>query len=172
MKRCVQCQNDLPDTAVHCVYCGAKQPAVPAPVAGPGARTVMGYPGMANDVARQAGGPPPGAPAGKRAGAPGHVSGYDATQPLTNDRFRDARGAGGNHGGAPAGGFGPPPGRGPGPGSGPHGFDPGPQRGMGAGSPQPRGYGPPPGPQGPQGPMGPMGPMGSMRWAHPELERA
>jgi len=126
----------------------------------------MGYPGMANDVARQAGGPPPGAPAGKRAGAPGHVSGYDATQPLTNDRFRDARGAGGNHGGAPAGGFGPPPGRGPGPGSGPHGFDPGPQRGMGAGSPQPRGYGPPPGPQGPQGPMGPMGPMGSMDGPH------
>jgi hypothetical protein len=139
VKRCVQCQNDLPDTAVHCVYCGAKQPAVPAPVAGPGARTVMGYPGMANDVARQAGGPPPGAPAGKRAGAPNQVSGYDATQPLANDRFRDGRDGFGNHGAAPpAGGFGPAPGRGP------QGFDPGPQHGMGGG-PQPRGYAPPPG---------------------------
>ena len=44
MKKCVSCAKDLPDTAMHCVFCGAKQPAVPvAPPmqsASPQAKTV------------------------------------------------------------------------------------------------------------------------------------
>jgi hypothetical protein len=40
VKKCVSCTKDLPDTAMHCVFCGAKQPAVAAPAA---AKTVMGY---------------------------------------------------------------------------------------------------------------------------------
>ena len=159
MKRCVQCQNELPDTAMHCVYCGARQPAAPAPMAGPGARTVMGYPGMASDVARNAA-PPAGKPRDNR------VSGFDATQPLSSDRFRDARdprdprgmmnlGAAG-----PGAGFDPPP-RAAGPGAGfdpppraaspgPHPFDRGPQPGGmdGSGQPgQPPRYGSEPPPQ-------------------------
>jgi len=133
VKHCVQCQNDLPDSAVHCVYCGAKQP-VAAAVAAAGARTVMGYPGMAGDMARQGGAPPAAGPAGK--GRPGNVSGFEATQPLSNDRFREGpppgRDPGMNYGGAPAGFGGPAPAA----------------RGH---APQP-GYGPPPGPMGPQQP--------------------
>ncbi len=55
MKKCVSCVKDLPDTALHCVFCGAKQPAAAgAPAAQPPAaqppaaggaanKTVMGY---------------------------------------------------------------------------------------------------------------------------------
>jgi hypothetical protein len=167
VKRCVQCQNDLPDTAQHCVYCGAKQPTPVSAVAtaGPGARTVMGYPGMANDLARQ-----PGVAGGKRAGAPAPVSGFDATQPLTNDHFRGGPadgnagfgpgpgpGPGPTHGqgrGAPQQGFPPPGGQGPGPGPGPQGRFGGPQgapqhgfpppQGPGFGPPGQQGFGPPP----------------------------
>ena len=42
MKKCASCTKDLPDAALHCVFCGAKQP--PAPASQPAmARTVMGY---------------------------------------------------------------------------------------------------------------------------------
>ena len=43
MKKCSSCTKDLPDAALHCVFCGAKQP--PAPAAHPAAmaKTVMGY---------------------------------------------------------------------------------------------------------------------------------
>ena len=42
MKKCASCTKDLPDAALHCVFCGAKQP--PAPAAPQGlAKTVMGY---------------------------------------------------------------------------------------------------------------------------------
>lgn len=48
MKKCVQCTKDLPDAALHCVFCGSKQPVqAPAEVA----RTVMGY--SANQVREQ-----------------------------------------------------------------------------------------------------------------------
>ncbi len=145
MKRCVQCQNELPDTAVHCVYCGARQPVAPAPVAGPGARTVMGYPGMASDVARNA----QGAPAGKVRGA-NQVSGFDATQPLSNDRFHDPRDPRGmmNLGAAgPGAGFDPaPPPRAKSPGPAPQRFGPGPQPGPG-GPAQPPRYGSEPQPR-------------------------
>ena len=44
MKKCASCTKDLPDAALHCVFCGAKQ--APAPAAQPGmAKTVMGYGG-------------------------------------------------------------------------------------------------------------------------------
>jgi hypothetical protein len=48
VKKCVQCTKDLPDAALHCVFCGSKQPAqAPAELA----RTVMGY--SANEVRDQ-----------------------------------------------------------------------------------------------------------------------
>lgn len=49
MKKCVQCTKDLPDAALHCVFCGSKQPAQ-APQQEL-ARTVMGY--SANQVRDQ-----------------------------------------------------------------------------------------------------------------------
>ncbi|MBP9203532.1 MAG: hypothetical protein KBG28_06175 [Kofleriaceae bacterium] len=75
MKKCASCSKDLPDSAQHCVFCGAKQQA-PAPAPGQ-AKTVMGY--QASDVIKQMqqqasartqpssapppmGGPPPAAP--------------------------------------------------------------------------------------------------------------
>lgn len=47
MKQCVECGKELPDAAMHCAFCGARQaiaatPDVP-PTAGGPARTVMGY---------------------------------------------------------------------------------------------------------------------------------
>ena len=163
MKRCIQCQNDLPDPAAHCVHCGARQP--PVATAAPGARTVMGYPGMANDVARQSGAPA----AGGKPGRANVVSGYDATQPLPNDRFRGGPppGEGGfgpqgpqpGPGGAPdrqrgGQGYGP-----PGMSAGPSPANPYPGAGPGYGSPPGPGpgFGPPPGDQGfgpPQGGYG------------------
>ena len=49
MKKCASCSKDLPDSAQHCVFCGAKQQA-PAPAPGQ-AKTVMGY--QASDVIKQ-----------------------------------------------------------------------------------------------------------------------
>lgn len=42
MKKCASCTKDLPDAALHCVFCGAKQAPAPA-VAGSAAKTVMGH---------------------------------------------------------------------------------------------------------------------------------
>ncbi|MGE0546500.1 MAG: hypothetical protein AB7O24_03450 [Kofleriaceae bacterium] len=64
MKKCASCSKDLPDAALHCVFCGAKQ----APASASANKTVMGY--QASDVLEQirrqqaAGqpGPPTGAP--------------------------------------------------------------------------------------------------------------
>ncbi|MBA3541256.1 MAG: hypothetical protein H0T79_16715 [Deltaproteobacteria bacterium] len=67
MKKCASCSKDLPDAALHCVFCGAKQ--APAPAAGgqPLAKTVMGNFSQADmlDHLRKQGLPPgtPGAPA-------------------------------------------------------------------------------------------------------------
>lgn len=64
MKKCASCTKDLPDAALHCVFCGAKQPPAPAVQQGM-AKTAFGY--SANDVAdhmRQQGRPlPPPPPA-------------------------------------------------------------------------------------------------------------
>lgn len=47
MKKCASCTKDLPDAALHCVFCGAKQP--PAPAVQPSlGRTAHGY--SANEV--------------------------------------------------------------------------------------------------------------------------
>ena len=77
VKKCTNCAKDLPDAALHCVFCGSKQPAVPAPAAGAQAKTVMGW--QASDLLKDmhskgaqpapgvnapppAAGPPPAAP--------------------------------------------------------------------------------------------------------------
>ena len=74
VKKCTSCAKDLPDAAMHCVFCGAKQPAAAPPPAGAAnAKTVMGW--QAGDVMKdmQAKGlqpapgvamPPPAAPPG------------------------------------------------------------------------------------------------------------
>lgn len=41
MKKCMSCAKDIPDTAFHCVFCGAKQGQ--PQTAGPAQRTIMGY---------------------------------------------------------------------------------------------------------------------------------
>ena len=64
MKKCISCAKDIPDTAFHCVFCGAKQGA--PQTAGPAQRTIMGY--AAADLQKllpnQPGGPAGGAPQG------------------------------------------------------------------------------------------------------------
>jgi hypothetical protein len=40
VKKCTNCAKDLPDAALHCVFCGSKQPPAPA---GAQAKTVMGW---------------------------------------------------------------------------------------------------------------------------------
>jgi hypothetical protein len=52
VKKCASCTKDLPDAALHCVFCGAKQPPAPAVQQGM-AKTAFGY--SANDVIN----PPP-----------------------------------------------------------------------------------------------------------------
>jgi hypothetical protein len=64
VKKCASCTKDLPDAALHCVFCGAKQPPAPAVQQGL-AKTAFGY--SANEMVeqlRQQGGPAarPGAP--------------------------------------------------------------------------------------------------------------
>ncbi len=51
MKKCASCTKDLPDAALHCVFCGAKQ--APSPASQPtNAKTVMGYGGPELDALR------------------------------------------------------------------------------------------------------------------------
>ena len=50
MKKCASCTKDLPEAALHCVFCGAKQPPVPAVQQGM-AKTAFGY--SANEVMDQ-----------------------------------------------------------------------------------------------------------------------
>ena len=51
MKKCASCTKDLPDAALHCVFCGAKQ--APSPALQPtNAKTVMGYGGPELDALR------------------------------------------------------------------------------------------------------------------------
>jgi hypothetical protein len=50
VKKCASCTKDLPEAALHCVFCGAKQP--PTPAVQPGmAKTSFGY--AANDMQEQ-----------------------------------------------------------------------------------------------------------------------
>jgi len=58
VKKCASCTKDLPDAALHCVFCGAKQPPTPAAPGGM-AKTVMGsY--SASDMMEQLKGKPGG----------------------------------------------------------------------------------------------------------------
>jgi hypothetical protein len=51
VKKCASCTKDLPDAALHCVFCGAKQ--APSPASPPtNAKTVMGYGGQELDALR------------------------------------------------------------------------------------------------------------------------
>ncbi|MBK9035584.1 MAG: hypothetical protein IPL61_30725 [Myxococcales bacterium] len=61
MKKCTSCAKDLPDAAMHCVFCGAKQAAV-APPAGANAKTVMGWQAsdLMKDMAASGAQPAPG----------------------------------------------------------------------------------------------------------------
>jgi hypothetical protein len=81
VKKCASCTKDLPDAALHCVFCGAKQ--APSPASPPAAaKTVMGYGGpeldalRAQAAAQNAGrsgapsAPPPNIPAAAPYGAP------------------------------------------------------------------------------------------------------
>jgi len=54
VKKCASCSKDLPDAALHCVFCGAKQAAAPA-VQPSVAKTAFGY--SANEVMQQLGRP-------------------------------------------------------------------------------------------------------------------
>jgi hypothetical protein len=82
VKKCVSCGKELPDTAMHCVFCGTKQPAAPAPAGGPNpggpqAKTVLGY--SAADLLKQAG-VKPAAPFQPQPGpTPAQVAGTAAT---------------------------------------------------------------------------------------------
>jgi hypothetical protein len=50
VKKCASCTKDLPEAALHCVFCGAKQAPAPAVQPGP-AKTAFGY--SANEVMDQ-----------------------------------------------------------------------------------------------------------------------
>ena len=58
MKKCASCTKDLPEAALHCVFCGAKQP--PAPAVQPGlAKTAFGYSNEMMEQLKQSGGQAP-----------------------------------------------------------------------------------------------------------------
>lgn len=105
MKKCASCTKDLPDAALHCVFCGAKQAPAPAVSAAANAKTVMGYGGQELDALRAqaaaANAARGGAPANLPSAAP-----YSAPQPgyapAASPEARPHSPAGGY--GAPAGG--------------------------------------------------------------------
>ncbi len=164
VKKCASCSKDLPEAALHCVFCGAKQ--APAPAVGPGvAKTAFGY--SANEVMQQLGNPnaqqaqqPYGAPRANNPSQPGYVtpspqsnaatvmmppgSGPPAASPYGAPP--QPAGFGGNpspgFGGPPQGGFGgnPSPGFGGPPGQG-GGYGGAPQQGGYGGTPPQGGYG-------------------------------
>nr|HEX4315750.1 hypothetical protein [Kofleriaceae bacterium] len=73
MKKCTSCSKDLPDAALHCVFCGAKQASAPAQAPGL-AKTVMGYSAqeMIQQIRQQ----------GIPAGTPGAPAVQQSTQPM------------------------------------------------------------------------------------------
>jgi hypothetical protein len=80
VKKCASCTKDLPDAALHCVFCGAKQAPAPAVSAAANAKTVMGYGGQelealraqaaAANAARAGGAPPSNLPSAAPYSAP------------------------------------------------------------------------------------------------------
>jgi len=89
VKKCASCTKDLPDAALHCVFCGAKQAAAPAVQPGL-AKTSFGY--SQNDVMNALGSNPP--PQGGGFGQP--PGGYGQPQ------------GGGGYGQPQGGGYQPP----------------------------------------------------------------
>jgi hypothetical protein len=72
VKKCASCTKDLPDAALHCVFCGAKQP--PAPAVQPAmAKTAFGYSAadVQEQLRQQQAGAPPGRPPQPPQPAPG-----------------------------------------------------------------------------------------------------
>jgi hypothetical protein len=168
VKKCVSCGKDLPDTALHCVFCGAKQPAAPAPppaAAPETAKTVMGF--SAADLIQNL--PPqnrPGAPAPQPVAPPRPGPAPMASSPMAPPPMAPPPMAP-PHGPLPGmGGMGgPPPGMGgmggPPPGMGGMGGPPPGMGGMGGPPPGMGGMGgPPPGMGGMGGPPPGMGGMG------------
>ena len=84
MKKCASCSKDLPEAALHCVFCGAKQAPVPAVPASGVAKTAFGY--SANDVMQHLGNQPPPQPSYQQPSRPNPGSqpppggGYSAPQ--------------------------------------------------------------------------------------------
>jgi hypothetical protein len=79
VKKCASCSKDLPEAALHCVFCGAKQAPVPAAAPSPHAKTAFGY--SANEVMQQLGNQAPQAQPQHeqpRAQRPSQVPGYEA----------------------------------------------------------------------------------------------
>ena len=172
VKKCASCTKDLPDAALHCVFCGAKQAPAPACAGdredGDGLRRPARLEQLRQQAATaNAARSAPVAPANLPAAAP-----YSAPRPANPSQPPPAQGlapasaANAKTMFAPSSPTGPGPApMGPGPmGHGPAPMGPGP---MGPGpapmGPGPMGHGPAPmgpGPMGPgPGPMGP-GPMG------------
>lgn len=82
MKKCASCSKDLPEAALHCVFCGAKQAPVPAAAPSPHAKTAFGY--SANEVMQQLGNQAPQAQPQyeqPRAQRPSQAPGYGQPQP-------------------------------------------------------------------------------------------
>jgi hypothetical protein len=51
VKKCISCHKDIPETAVHCVFCGAKQGQVAT--AQPNQKTIMGFAASDLDLLKQ-----------------------------------------------------------------------------------------------------------------------
>lgn len=78
MKRCATCGKDIPESSAHCAFCGAKQPE------GGAAKTMMGYPGLAEQVLERAAAERAAAerPAAARPPSGGPVDSLAETQPI------------------------------------------------------------------------------------------
>jgi hypothetical protein len=152
VKKCASCSKDLPEAALHCVFCGAKQAPAPAAAPSPHAKTAFGY--SANEVMQQLGNQAPQAPQYDqgRAQRPSQAPGYAPQQSGLGDAANAATvmvpasgGPGGNFNAQPAYAAtdyqaSPPPGYGPG--SSPAPYNP-PAPAPYGGAPQNQGYGSP-----------------------------
>lgn len=80
MKKCASCTKDLPDAALHCVFCGAKQ--APSPALQPtNAKTVMGYGGQELEALRAQAAARNAAPSSPPVSAPAPIAPPMATAP-------------------------------------------------------------------------------------------
>jgi hypothetical protein len=101
VKKCVSCAKDLPDTALHCVFCGSKQPAAAPPggaeppAANPAvAKTMMGY--QAADLLKNLPKPPGGqSPAAPQPAPPSPLMQPPAMQPPQQSPMQPPAGSGG-----------------------------------------------------------------------------